>query len=260
MSIQEYVAELARLLGVEARPRHPILDEVRDHLEAATAGYRRVGLSEEQALRRALSDFGPPDVVAAAFRREAQDELEDAVVSMAGQRVEGAEMFEVEVAGVEFRPQERELIEKAREQLETRSEELPEELRELQVRLGQTWRADTGPALLLKERAGERRLCVYVGLWEATSIAYSLHEVGTPRPMTHDFVGNLLRALEGVARADRVVITSLEGGTFYARLELDQEGTTVPVDCRPSDGIAVAVRLGLPIFVAQELEPHFEAA
>lgn len=259
MAVEDYLARLARLLDVEPRRKQRILDEVRDHLEAAVEEQRGAGVSATEAVRRAVADFGSPEVVAAAFLGEREGPPEGGVVDMFAARREGSRMFEVELAGIEFRPLDREAVEKAMEGWKAKERRLPDELQELRGRLT-TWPADTGPALLLQEPDGGRRLCVFVGAWEATSIAYALHGLETPRPLTHDFVGNLLGALQDVVTPERVVITRLENETFYAQLELASEGKTIPVDCRPSDGVAVAVRLGLPIFVAQELEPNFEAA
>jgi bifunctional DNase/RNase len=132
----------------------------------------------------------------------------------------------------------------------------------------------------LKERTGNRVLEFGIGPTEAQAIALALHGKRQPRPMTHDLIGNLLEALDDVSVL-RVIITKRErelpaelarqlaegeavllGGTetFYGELELRHGERITYVDCRPSDGIAVAVRLGVPIVAADELEPVLATA
>jgi bifunctional DNase/RNase len=129
----------------------------------------------------------------------------------------------------------------------------------------------------LKEKTGDRVLDIGIGQPESRAIALALRGERQPRPMTHDFIGNLLQALDDVSVL-RVVITkrdtsdtSIEPmmmmapasppcGTFYAQLELQHRERTINVDCRPSDGIAVAVRLGIPVLAAPALDPEFKAA
>jgi bifunctional DNase/RNase len=114
-------------------------------------------------------------------------------------------------------------------------------------------------AVRLKERAGDRVLDISIGDPEAAAISFGLHGVLQPRPMTHDFIGNLLQALDDVS-VRRVVITKRERATFHARLELQHRDQVVHVDCRPSDGIALAIRLSVPIIAADDLEPLLAAA
>jgi bifunctional DNase/RNase len=128
----------------------------------------------------------------------------------------------------------------------------------------------------LKEKTGDRVLDIGIGQPEFMAIALALRGERQPRPMTHDFIGNLLQALDDVSVL-RVVITKRETsdtsiepmmtapaspprGTFYAQLELQHRERTINVDCRPSDGIAVAVRLGTPVLAAPALDPEFKAA
>jgi bifunctional DNase/RNase len=106
------------------------------------------------------------------------------------------------------------------------------------------------PIVLLREAEGEHRvLPIFIGAVEATAIAFALQGVETPRPMTHDLMRDLLVSL-GVA-VERVVITELRDRTFYAEIELTGSGSGTKVSSRPSDAIALAARLGTPIF-AQE--------
>ena len=107
------------------------------------------------------------------------------------------------------------------------------------------------PIVLLKERDGERFLPIWIGNVEATAIAFALQGVATQRPLTHDLLKNLLDEL--VVSIERVVITELKEGTFYATIELRQNGSKFSVSSRPSDAIALAVRTGVRIFAAEDV-------
>jgi uncharacterized protein len=102
------------------------------------------------------------------------------------------------------------------------------------------------PIVLLKEREGERFLPIWIGAVEATSIAFALQGVVTARPMTHDLMRDLLSNLE--VSVERIVVTELREGTFYAEIQMTQDGEAVVVSSRPSDAIALAVRATVPIF------------
>ena len=102
------------------------------------------------------------------------------------------------------------------------------------------------PIVLLKERDGGRFLPIWIGAVEATAIAFALQGVVTQRPMTHDLMRDLLTAL-GIG-VERIVITELRDGTFYAEIEMASNGSRHTVSSRPSDAIALAARLGTPIF------------
>lgn len=113
----------------------------------------------------------------------------------------------------------------------------------------------------LRQREGGRVLDLFIGDPEAMAIGMGLQHVDVPRPMTHDFVGNVVAALG--ATPVRAVVTKVADGTFYGELILrrgDDEGEEVAVDCRPSDGIALAVRHELPVFVDDSLDTVFVAA
>ncbi len=115
-------------------------------------------------------------------------------------------------------------------------------------------RVDVGsstPLLLLEEVGGDRSLPIFIGAPEATSIAYALQKVETPRPMSHDLMGHVIEALG--ARVVSVEITDLRDNTFYATLRLDRDGEEIEVSSRPSDAVAVALRVGAPIRVSDEL-------
>jgi bifunctional DNase/RNase len=105
------------------------------------------------------------------------------------------------------------------------------------------------PIVLLREVEGSRRLLpIFIGGPEATAIALALDEVETPRPMTHDLIKNMLDDL-GVG-LERLEITELSSGTFYAELHLRAAGQVTVVSSRPSDGIALAIRMSSPVFAA----------
>jgi bifunctional DNase/RNase len=107
------------------------------------------------------------------------------------------------------------------------------------------------PIVLLKEREGERYLPIWIGTSEATAIAFALQGVVTARPMTHDLMKNILDEL--AVHVERILITELREGMFYAVIELAQNGTSLEISSRPSDAIALAVRLGVPIFAHEDV-------
>jgi bifunctional DNase/RNase len=100
--------------------------------------------------------------------------------------------------------------------------------------------------LLLKEVAGDRLLPVWIGPWEAGAIALWLQGERPERPLTHDLLAAAITRMG--ARAERVVITRLDHDTFYARLDLVLADSRVELDARPSDAIALAVRMEIPVF------------
>lgn len=102
------------------------------------------------------------------------------------------------------------------------------------------------PIVLLKEQTGERYLPIWIGAVEATAIAFALQGVETARPLTHDLMRDLLVSLE--VQVDRIVVTELRDGTFYAEVQMTNDGNSVVVSSRPSDAIALAVRASVPIF------------
>jgi bifunctional DNase/RNase len=107
------------------------------------------------------------------------------------------------------------------------------------------------PIVLLKERDGERYLPIWIGAAEATAIAFALQGIVTARPLTHDLMKNVLEEI-GV-HVERIVITELKEGTFYAVIEMALNGSRYEVSSRPSDAIALAVRVNVPIFANEEV-------
>ncbi len=106
--------------------------------------------------------------------------------------------------------------------------------------------------IVLKEKSGERQFPIVIGFLEASSIKMKISGIEVPRPMTHDL---LLSTIEGLdARMERLTIDKLVDNTFHAKLEIKTaEGETKLIDCRPSDGIALAVRAEAPIFVEEDV-------
>ena len=105
--------------------------------------------------------------------------------------------------------------------------------------------------VVLREVDVERYLPIWIGPCEAEAIANRLNHVEIPRPQTHDLLVSLLDALD--ADLLYIHINALADNTFFARLVLDVNAQPVEIDCRPSDAIAVAVRLSVPIYVAEEV-------
>jgi bifunctional DNase/RNase len=193
-------------------------------------------------------------------------------------------VIELEVAGVTARPKSDEQKQRLRQEAQALAERPGTPISEEQKqRLRQEAEALTqqpDPWVRLRERTGDRVLEFGIGAPEATAIALALQGKRQPRPMTHDLIGNLLRALDDVS-VRRLIITKRErelpaelarqladgqalllsgSGTFYAELELQHRDRVINLDCRPSDGIAVAVRLGVPIVATDELAPILAAA
>jgi hypothetical protein len=107
------------------------------------------------------------------------------------------------------------------------------------------------PIIILKDEEEKRSLPIWVGIFEANAIALELEKIATPRPMTHDLIKNILETLE--ARVVKVVVTDLKENTFFAVLHLQLGGTEYTVDARPSDAIALALRVAAPIYVDEDV-------
>jgi hypothetical protein len=107
------------------------------------------------------------------------------------------------------------------------------------------------PIIILRDEEDKRSLPIWVGIFEANAIALELEKIPTPRPMTHDLIKNILEAIE--ARVLKIVVTDLRENTFFAELHLQVGEGEYTVDSRPSDAIALALRVGAPIFVNEEV-------
>lgn len=105
--------------------------------------------------------------------------------------------------------------------------------------------------IVLKEVDGARSFPIVIGIFEAAAIDRKIKNIRTPRPLTHDLLESVVRAMK--AELQRVVVTALKQGTFYAKLVLQHEGALVEVDSRPSDAIALATQMGAPIYVEEEV-------
>jgi hypothetical protein len=105
--------------------------------------------------------------------------------------------------------------------------------------------------VVLKEENSERFLPIWIGPFEADAITLQLQGMEAPRPLTHDLLRSVIETLGG--EVIHIMISSLERNTYFARIVLDVNGDTVEVDSRPSDAIALAVRVQAPIYVAEEV-------
>lgn len=109
------------------------------------------------------------------------------------------------------------------------------------------------PIILLKDNEERNFLPIWIGMFEAGAIAMELQEFKSPRPMTHDLIVDVVQKLQG--KIEKVIISDVREDTFYAVLEIrPKDGKeTIKIDCRPSDAIAIAVRVNAPIFVAENV-------
>jgi bifunctional DNase/RNase len=107
------------------------------------------------------------------------------------------------------------------------------------------------PIVLLKDVGGDTVLPIWVGVYEANAIALEIEKVSTPRPMTHDLIKNVLTGLDALIH--KVVVTELRDDTFFAVIWLEREGRVVSIDSRPSDALALALRMDCPIFVDDQV-------
>ncbi len=107
------------------------------------------------------------------------------------------------------------------------------------------------PIVVLKDIEGDAVLPIWVGIYEANAIALEIEKVTTPRPMTHDLLKNVLTSLD--AHVHKVVVSDLRDDTFYAVIWLERAGKIISIDSRPSDALALALRVDCPIFVEDDV-------
>jgi bifunctional DNase/RNase len=107
------------------------------------------------------------------------------------------------------------------------------------------------PIVLLKTAEGNRFLPIWIGHPEAAAILMKLQGATTPRPMTHDLVTEILSQLD--AQVIRITVTELRENTFFAEITVQQDGSEIQIDSRPSDAIALAIRADAPIFAADDV-------
>jgi bifunctional DNase/RNase len=107
------------------------------------------------------------------------------------------------------------------------------------------------PIVILKDPASDAVLPIWVGIYEANAIALEIEKHPTPRPMTHDLIKNVLMGLE--TRVHKVVVSDLREDTFFAVIWLERDGHIISVDSRPSDALALALRVDCPIYVDEQV-------
>ncbi|MBF8298170.1 MAG: uncharacterized protein HW395_827 [candidate division NC10 bacterium] len=122
----------------------------------------------------------------------------------------------------------------------------PNGLHEMEV-LGVATDQESGqPTILLRGKQGKQELTLFIGPFEAQSIAVPLQQMKAPRPLTHDLALTFLSTFH--SRLRRVIISDLKDNTYYATLYLEADGKELTLDSRPSDAIALALRAGVPIY------------
>jgi len=114
------------------------------------------------------------------------------------------------------------------------------------------------PIVVLKDVGSEAVLPIWVGVYEANAIALEIEKVTTPRPMTHDLIKNLLLGLD--THVHKVVVSELRDDTFFAVIWMERDGKIISIDSRPSDALALALRLDCPIYVDEEVLKHSKQA
>ncbi|MEO6991131.1 MAG: bifunctional nuclease family protein [Candidatus Baltobacteraceae bacterium] len=107
------------------------------------------------------------------------------------------------------------------------------------------------PVVILKDLEGKRFLPILIGPYEATAIAIALEGTAVPRPLSHDLMRTMLESLH--ASLEQIVIHDIKDSTFFAKLVVRTNGSTQEIDARPSDGIALALRMQAPIFVSDKI-------
>ncbi len=107
------------------------------------------------------------------------------------------------------------------------------------------------PIVVLKDLANETVLPIWIGVYEANAIALEIEKASTPRPMTHDLVRNILHTFQAELR--RIVVTELRDDTFFAVLWVEREGKLFGIDSRPSDALALALRMDCGIWVTDNV-------
>ena len=107
------------------------------------------------------------------------------------------------------------------------------------------------PIVLLKEVEGQRTLPIWIGLLEATAIASELEGIKFSRPMTHDLLKNIMGLMN--VKVNRVEVCDLKNNTYFAMIHINHNGKDMSIDARPSDALAISLRMGAPIFVAEDV-------
>ncbi len=105
--------------------------------------------------------------------------------------------------------------------------------------------------IVLREKDGERSFPIIIGIFEAVSIDRKLKDIQVPRPLTHDLLASVIREMGG--QLTRIVVNDLKDNTFFAQLHVERDGKDIEIDARPSDAIALAVRVGCPVFAEEKV-------
>jgi len=107
------------------------------------------------------------------------------------------------------------------------------------------------PIVILKEKDGERTLPIWIGLLEATAIASELEGIQFSRPMTHDLLKSIMETIN--VQVSKIEVCDLRNNTYYALIHINHGGKEISIDARPSDALALSLRVGAPIYVAEEV-------
>ena len=107
------------------------------------------------------------------------------------------------------------------------------------------------PIVILKEVKGEKTLPIWIGLLEATAIASELEGIQFSRPMTHDLLKNIMELID--VKVNKIEVCDLKNNTYYALIHVEHKGKEMTIDARPSDALALSLRMKAPIFVAEEV-------
>ena len=107
------------------------------------------------------------------------------------------------------------------------------------------------PIIILRDMENSKSLPIWIGIFEANAIASEMEKLSPPRPMTHDLLKNMIEGLK--SKVKRIIVNDLRNNTFFAIIELEKNGANVSIDSRPSDAIALALRVKVPIMVSDEV-------
>ncbi len=107
------------------------------------------------------------------------------------------------------------------------------------------------PIVILKEVDGDKTLPIWIGLMEATAIASKMEKIDFDRPMTHDLLKNILELVD--VKVDKIEICDLKNNVYYALIHISHGGNSLQVDARPSDALALSLRVNAPVFVSEEV-------
>lgn len=108
-----------------------------------------------------------------------------------------------------------------------------------------------GPIVILKEVEGERTLPIWIGLLEATAIASELEGIKFNRPMTHDLLKSIMDEIS--LKINKIEVCDLRNNTYYALIYMNFQGKEISIDARPSDALALSLRVNAPIFVSEDV-------